>query len=315
MTSVLTVHGSRSVLERADGRVSTLELEHDGDAPDVVDGMVAGMLPAVMRVGGTLQVRGAMTRGAVRNLTEYAEAWASWDPDRFHRIRIEAATVVDGRRAASDHTAIVAWSGGLRSAHTLVRHLDGLVPAPFTVRAVLHVAGFAPDVTLPAFDVPSIVVRTNAVAAGLVDPEIGVLPIVAAALHAVGAGCTVGLHARRWLFTAQQRYPRPEPVLPDLLCGDGFVVRADGGTTSPPRMLADVRRHPALAAAIVAPTRGAFRDPIAAADAEATLADWPGGPGRRRLSTRVALDRAVTDARDTLRWLGSATHLRRPWPR
>ncbi len=315
MTSVLSVHGLRGVLERADGRVSTLELAHDGDVPDVVDGMVAGMLPAVMRIGGTFQVRGPMTRGAVRNLTEYAEAWASWGPDRFHRVRIEATTVVDGRRLATDHTAIVAWSGGLRSAHTLVRHMDALVPFPFTVRAVMHVAGLGPDVTLPAFDVPSIVVRTNAVAEGLVDAEIGVLPIVAAALHAAGGGCAVGLHARRWLFTAQQRYPRPEPVLPDLLCGDGFVVRADGGTTSPPRMWADIRRHPALAAAIVPARHTALRDPIAAADAEATLADWPGGRGRRRLATRVALDHLVTDARDTLRWLGSATGLRRPWPR
>lgn len=315
MTCVLTVHGMRGVLEHADGRTTTLELVHDGDPPDVVDGMVAGMLPAVMRIGGTLQVRGAMTRGAVRNLTEYTEAWASWAPDRFHRVQIDAATVLDGRRAPADHTAIVAWSGGLRSAHTLVRHLDGLVPFPFTVRAVLHVAGLATDVTLPALDMPSIVVRTNAVAAGLVDPEIGVLPIVAAALHAAAGGCAVGLHARRWLFAAQRRYPRPEPVLPDLLCGDGFVVRADGGTTSPPRMLADVRRHPALAAVIVPPKRAALRDPIAAADAEATLADWPGGGGRRRLAARVVFDRAVTDARDALRWLGSAAGLRRPWPR
>ena len=231
--------------------------------PDVLDGVVAAVLPRVMRAGGLLRVAGPVTRGAVRNLTEYAEAWSSWAPDRFARVPIVADAVVDGRRAPRGHRAVVAWSGSLRATHTLVRHRDGAVPGAFAVAAVLRVVGLhrrdadadaaAATTTwrraLAPEGVPLRAVRID-VAGGLRDLEIGALPLVAAALHATASDVPVGLHARSWLVTAQLRYPRPGPALHDLLGGDACAVRADGGTTSPPAMAAAVARHPALAAVV-----------------------------------------------------------------
>jgi hypothetical protein len=299
MTAVLRVDATpawRAALE-IDGRTTTFALRGDGAPPDVADGLVGAMLPVVMRRGGTLRIEGTLTRGALRNLTEYAEAWANWAPGRFHRVRLEPDAIADGRRTRGDHAAAVAWSGGLRAAHTLVRHRDGLVPAAFTLRAAVHVDGLGAGVPIPELGIP---VRRVRMDGDVVDPDIGVLPVVAAALHLAGGDCAVGLHARRWSFATQQRYPRPEPVLPDLLSGDAFDVRADGGTASPGRMFADVgplASHVAWQPAI--------------ADFEAMLADAPS----RAVRARVALDQLRTDVRDTARWLGSATGLRPPWPR
>ncbi len=258
--------GWRARVHHPDGRTSNLELIPLDTAiarPTVLDGLVAAVLPIAMRTGGTLRVEGSLTRGALRNFIEFAEAWSNWRPDQFHRIAVQATHLVDGQRSATGHTALAAWSGSLRSTHTLVRHRDALLQAPFTLRGALRVWGLHPaernadhrQALAPARDalaelgLPLLVVRAHADDI-FTDPEIGSLPLVAAALHLVGAGCAVGLHARSWLFTAQQRYPRPGPVLPDLLSGDAFSVRADGGTTSPPAMLRAVLQHPTLARVI-----------------------------------------------------------------
>ena len=241
-------------------------------SPTTSDGLVAAVLPMVMRRGGVLRVRGAVTRGALRNLTELAEAWADWGPGRFHRVTLEVDRILDGSPAVPDGGpagapagAIVAWSRSLRSTHTLVRHLDALAPGHFDVLAVVRILGLSRRDTsgedsaldgarraLHAAGVSLVTVETNAASAGLVDPEIGALPVVAAVLHALGpaVGCAVGLHGRSWPFVAQLRYPRPGPVLQDLLSGDHFSFRADGGATAPPQMAAAILRHPALAAAV-----------------------------------------------------------------
>ena len=280
--------GWNGILRHADGRVSELSLRPLGDAPSpptVMDGLAVAFLPLVMRTGGTLHVRGALTRGALRNLTEYAEAWANWRPDGFHRVTVTSDQLLDHERPAPGPDAVFAWSGGLRSTHSLVRHLDALVPGAFQVRAALRVVGLRPDDdegadaaaletlrhVLRPDNVTLFALRTNAAAAGLIDPEIGVLPIVAAALHAFSAGCATGIHARSWPFTAQLRFPRPGPALPDLLSGDGFAVRADGGAATPPQMAAEVLCHPALAGALSDCHRVSRHEPPCGGCSECTL--------------------------------------------
>ena len=358
------------------GRVSRLEMEWPGDrgpAPAVLDGLTIAVLPTVMRAGGALRVRGPITRGALRNLTEFAEAWASWRPGSFRRVFITADRILDESLGVGAE-AVAAWSGSLRSTHTLVRHIDSLVPGPFRIRAVVHIRGLRRDendgeavrvfeaarLALEPESIALIGIRTNAAAAGLIDAEIGSLPIVAAALHAVGGRAAgTGVHGRGWHFAAQRRYPRPGPALPDLFSGDRFAIRADGGTASPPVMAEDVSRHPALAEIVSdcrsrpsgAPACGRcpgctllalaflaarrrpprslrrarvtcaatfpFRDPVLAADADATLAHWGGARGllRPALALRSAGARLGNAIRDNLRWLGSAAGLIPPWPR
>lgn len=259
--------GWRGVLHRADAPQLSVQffIAEDGPPPpDILDGLAIAFLPVVMRAGGSLHVRGPLTRGALRNLTEYSESWANWRPAAFHRVTITADEVVDLPRLPIPDEALVAWSGGLRSTYTLVRHRDRLVPGAFGVRAAVRVVGLDRDVgdaaadeadgdavaALDAEGIGVISVRTDARRQGLVDREIGSLPIVAAALHAVSGGANTGLHARRWHFGAQLRFPRPGPALADLLSGDAFAIRADGGAASPPQMAEAVGRHPALAAVL-----------------------------------------------------------------
>jgi len=259
--------GWQGVLHRPDGRTASVRFLTGDDAPpppDILDGLAIAFLPTVMRAGGRLHVRGPVTRGALRNLTEYAESWANWRPNTFHPVAITADTVLDMPRRQAGGDALFAWSGGLRSTHTLVRHLDRLVPGAMEVRAVLRVAGMHRDDrgmaaadglddaagALRAEGIRPLVVHTDARSHGLIDREIGVLPIVAAALHAVSGQCTAGLHARSWHLGAQLRFPRPGPALADLLSGDAFAVRADGGSAAAPVMAEEVGRHPALAAVL-----------------------------------------------------------------
>lgn len=104
------------------------------------------------------------------------------------------------------------------------------MPGAFGVRAAVRIVGLeraASDTVrrdgeedafaaLRAEGIEAIVVRTDARTRGVIDPEIGVLPIVAAALHAVSADSTIGVHARSWDLLAQQRFPRPGPARPAL---------------------------------------------------------------------------------------------------
>ena len=333
--------GWQGVLHRPDGRTASVRFLTGEDAsppPDSLDGLAIAFLPTVMRAGGRLHVRGPVTRGALRNLTEYAESWANWRPNTFHPVAITADTVLDMPRRQSSGDALFAWSGGLRSTHTLVRHLDRLVPGAMDVRAVLRVTGMHRD--------------DRGVAAADAGDD-------AARAHAVSGQCTAGLHARSWHLGAQLRFPRPGPALADLLSGDAFAVRADGGSAAAPVMAEEVGRHPALAAVLsdcrrrphhalpcgtcpectlmtlAFAARGRplprsslrltvpgvvglpFGDPAVAADALATLDAWAGDRGgwQALLRTRAGLNRMAIDVRDHLRWAGAITGLLPPWPR
>lgn len=255
--------GWRAHLRRAHGGVTRLEIE-PLDAPfaqsPVLDGVVAAALPFAIRDGGTLRVEGPLSRGALRNYTEFAEAWASWNPTRFHRIRIQAASIVDDLTYTGGHAGIVAWSGSVRSTHTLVRHATNNLPGAFAIQAALRVVGLHPGDdaaglgsarrALASLGLPLTAVRIHASAPPGLDPGIGALPWVAAALHAAAGGQCVGLHARSWRCTASVRYPRPGLDLPDLLSGDGQLIRADGGAASPTQMAHELLRHPELIASV-----------------------------------------------------------------
>ena len=255
--------GWKTNLVRAQGHTVRLELRAlsgDLSVPAVLDGLVAATLPFAMTDQATLFVNGPLTRGALRNFTEFAEAWHSWNPTRFHRLHIHAATIVDGRSYRGPHQAVAAWSGSLRSTHTLIRHATGMVPGAFVLHSALRVIGLHPgdEATgleparraLAALGLPLSIVQVYTDAPRLLDPEIGALPWVASALHAVAGGERIGLHARSRRCTATQYYPRPGPDLPDCLSGDTQPVRADGGAASPPRMARDLQPHPALTALV-----------------------------------------------------------------
>jgi len=255
--------GWRVQLTGSRGAAVHLELRSDDvalDVPPVFDGLVAAALPFVLQDGGTLHVEGTLSRGALRGFTEFAEAWNSWNPRRFQRLLVEADVVSDAYTYKGSHRAIAAWSGSLRSTHTLINHARQLIPGAYPLAGALRVIGLHPGdegskleavrSSLAAFGLPLYVVRVGTDAPWIVDPEIGLLPWIASALHAVAGGRVIGLHARSRRCTTTVRYPRPGPDLFDFLSGDAQPIRADGGSATPTRMVRDLAPYPALEAMV-----------------------------------------------------------------
>jgi hypothetical protein len=227
------------------------------DMPEHLDGLVALVLPALLRAGGAVHVAGTLTREIVRNLTDASEGWKDWNADRYRGLRISADHIIDPPVPTFSSRAAFAWSGSLRSTHTLVRHFARRVPGAVRVARIVHVVGLQGDTGLVSAE--AIAAEVNRRAEGLDtlvecvltnlrdvisgETEMGVLHVVAAALHLTARDLRLAFHARGWPVSAQLRFPRPEPAFPDVFCGSRLLVRADGGSTTPTQMVREVREH------------------------------------------------------------------------
>ncbi len=235
------------------------------ETPEHLDGFMAVLLPALIRADGNVHVAGTLTREIVRNLIDASEGWENWNGDRYRALRISADRIIDPPQPTLSPRAAFAWSGSLRSTHTLVRHYARSVPGAVRVARIVHVIGLQGDARTVSTDAIAAEVKrhaerlgataecvvTNAHEVGLVEAAMGVLPVVAAALHFTATDLKLAFHARRWPFSAQLRYPRPEPAFPDVFCGSRMLIRADGGAITPTQMVREVRKHaPFLLAAI-----------------------------------------------------------------
>ena len=192
----------------------------------------------------------------MRNLIDASEGWRDWNVDRYRALRISADRIIDPPVPTFPKRAAFAWSGSLRSTHTLVRHYAHSVPGAVQVARIVHVIGLQGDARTVSADAIAAEVNkraerlgatiecvvTNAREVGLLEGEMGVLPVVAAALHLTATDLKLAFHARRWPFSAQLRYPRPEPAFPDVFCGSRMLIRADGGATTPTQMVREISR-------------------------------------------------------------------------
>ena len=250
----------RATLARPGSKPLGISFETIGrhlEPPEHLDGFLAAVLPALLRADSAVHVGGTLTRDVVRNLVDASEGWEDWNVDRYHALHISADRLIDPPVPAFSRRAAFAWSGGLRSTHTLVRHYARGALAVVEVARIVHVVGLQGDngtispraivaeVNKHAEQLGATVVCvvTNARDVGLVEAEIGVLPVVAAALHLIAVDLKLAFHARRWPFSAQLRYPRPEPAFPDVFSGSRMLIRADGGVTSPTQMVREIYEH------------------------------------------------------------------------
>ncbi len=235
------------------------------EPPEHLDGFIVAALPALLRGNDAVHVAGTLTREIVRNLVDTSEGWKDWNAARYRPLRLSADRIVDPPVPALPARAAFAWSGSLRSTYTLVRHYARRVPGAVQPARIIHVIGLQGDGRTTPVDAIAAEVNkyaeqlgaaaecvvTNARGVGLVEAEMGVLPAVAAALHLTAGDLKCVFHARRWPWSAQLRYPRPEPAFPDVFCGSRMLIRADGGATTPTQMVRKICEHaPFLLAAI-----------------------------------------------------------------
>ncbi len=118
--------------------------EHDVAPPQVLDGFVFGIIMYAMRLGQDIRVHGDLSRQAIRNLYELQDAWALWNPAMYHKIDIMPDAAVGASLDTREEEAIAAYSGGVDSTFTILRHSTnrlGLAAYPLK-RTVLLVHGF-----------------------------------------------------------------------------------------------------------------------------------------------------------------------------
>jgi hypothetical protein len=119
-------------------------------APKVFDGFVFGVIFFAMRLRQDLRVHGPMSLDALLNLNEFQEAWALWRSGTYQKIKIFPDNIVENIPAEDRKGAIAAFSGGVDSVFTILRHNTkrlGNASYPLN-KAVLIVHGF--DIRLDA---------------------------------------------------------------------------------------------------------------------------------------------------------------------
>ncbi|HEY7896978.1 MAG TPA: hypothetical protein VIC03_01055 [Gemmatimonadaceae bacterium] len=118
--------------------------EFDLRPPELLDGFMFGIIMYAMRLGQNIRVHGTLSRQAIRNCYELQDAWALWNPGMYHKIHIEPDASVSVAQTSGEEEAIAAYSGGVDSTFTLLRHAAGrlgLASYPLK-RTVLLVHGF-----------------------------------------------------------------------------------------------------------------------------------------------------------------------------
>lgn len=158
-----------AVVEKPDGQKETLWYRLPEAYLDAIDDsadyLVIANIFQAMEAGVDCRVHGRVSSTLLRNLSEFQSLWATWFPERYKCVDI-TADIEDGPKnyandsnhigdeqsgTASLNAAIAAYTGGIDSSYTVMRHhrkLCGRMTQP--LRACLFVHGF--DIPLPDED-------------------------------------------------------------------------------------------------------------------------------------------------------------------
>jgi hypothetical protein len=167
--------------------------------PIVLDGFVFGIIFYAMRTGESLRVHGVMSAEALYNLAEFQEAWVNLCPEIYRKIEVVPSTVVFPPKEGRAGRALCAFSGGVDSVFTVLRHkTKARGNASYPLEAVVLVHGF--NVPLAAKDGFNLlrervrpfidelglelkILRTNLKSLNLMNWEMGYMSQLAACLH------------------------------------------------------------------------------------------------------------------------------------
>jgi hypothetical protein len=222
--------------------------ELDGRALDgrLADVYVLGSLLLWMARGDAVHVHGAVSRALLSNLDEWQAALNSLLPDRYSVVTFTVDEVVDADPPPTPR-AIAAYSGGLDSTCTVIRHTRGLVGwRTESLDALLLVHGF--DIALDraaefegarkraarAGDVAGLELRTVATNLRDLDQDWELV-------HGLALAAALQLHAPEFgvgLIGSSAPYFRIElpwgsnPVTDPLLSSGTMRIRHDGAALS-----------------------------------------------------------------------------------
>jgi len=197
-----------------------------------------------MRTGNDLHIGGPVSRRLLRHLEEFQEAWAIWQPHLYRPVRITADTEIDGTECARDRRAVFAFSGGVDSVFSLIRHNFKLAgrrscspvaaclvhgfDIPLDQQRAFSVAQQAAQLALAPLQVPLAIVKTNWVSqlCGSWTNEFGAA--LAACLHQFSGLADTGIIGADEDYS-HLRLPWGSNVATNhLLSGSEFEIVTDG---------------------------------------------------------------------------------------
>lgn len=229
-------------------------------APRTANFAAVAALPWAMAHATDLHVRGLVDRTFLENLEELVDVWVRWRPDLFHRIRIDADDVMEGRPSGSED-AVLMFSGGVDATFALAAHVEGLLGhRSRPVSAGLLVRGF--DVPLHddgwwsiardhgqhllgAFGVPLWTCATNWREFS-VDWEMGFGMGIAAVLHQCEASIGLGLWAADESYDHEIIPWGSNSIVAPLLGSPSLPVRVVGGGYERDEKIGYIAHHEAV---------------------------------------------------------------------
>jgi len=247
----------RNIADRADVDLFFDLLGTTAPTPAVLDGFVFGVIFFAMRLRQDLRVHGPISLDALLNLNEFQEAWVLWKPEIYQKIKILPDKIIENVPAEDRREAIAAFSGGVDSIFTILRHNTkrlGNASYPLN-KAVLIVHGF--DVRLDApqqlealkartkplldqLNLELLTVRTNLKEVGLQDWEDSFMSQLACCLHNYSHDFRFAIVGSSEPYNTLALPWGSNPATDYLLSGNGMRLVHDGAGYSRTEKVAQI---------------------------------------------------------------------------
>ena len=262
----------RDVTLKHDGSAEATHLWYEivgGDHqeyPFALDGFVFAVLLYAMKLGTRLIVHGPISRSALYNIEDIQWFWHLWRPELYNRIEIVPEKIVDLERRKPGRRAIAAFSGGVDSTFTALRHKMKLAgTGSYNLDTVLMVHGFDVNLAnaghfdqliqrtapfLAKLGVPLRIVRTNSKELGLQIWEDTFGAQLACCLHQFSDEFEFGLIGSAEPYTDLHLPWGSNPITDGLMSGDGFAIVHDGRGYSRTDKIAVLVQYPAAVASL-----------------------------------------------------------------
>ena len=228
-------------------------------SPDNFDGILCAIVLHAMAESRNVRLHGAVTSTFLLNLEEFQLAWSRWLPAKYRRVAIEADSIVDEPCVAKPRS-IGAFSGGVDSSFTLLRHGAKSGSPSYALDIVLMVHGFDIPLSMPAgfrelvdstasiresSGVGLRTVATNSKELGLQSWEHSYGAQLAGCLHLFSAEYSNALVGSSDPYDALLLPWGSNPVTDPLLSGGALRIVHDGAGFSRTEKVALLSRHPA----------------------------------------------------------------------
>jgi hypothetical protein len=251
-----------------------LPAEHRSAIITSADPFVIATLFLAMQNSVHLNVHGEVSPSLLRNLEEFQDAWSAWLPGEYSKIEIHVDAERENLPQKSER-AIVAFSGGLDSSFSALRHSQGLCGRwRRNVAAGLLVHGL----DIPLDDVCAMEKNVGKAKTALDRLGLTLIPLatnfraivenwedshgaaIASCLTMLARGHTTGLIGNTWVYSSL-RFPwGSNPISDPLMSSDTFTIVHDGAGFSRTEKVRQIAQYPELANNLRVCWQGRHRD-------------------------------------------------------